>query len=90
MDQTTKSRAAVAMLAFMAANGLLFGAGLIIALVSAVPETGPWIPVALIGGLILAAPVARDVVRRLRTHGWPMTVGEPASLRVQYRSYHPG
>ena len=90
MDQTTKSRAATAMLIFMAANGVLFGVGLIVALVSVVPGAGPWIPVALIGGSVLAVPVARDIVRKLRTHGWPMAAGEPASLRVQYRGYHRG
>jgi DMSO reductase anchor subunit len=87
MDQTTKSRAAVAMMAFMAANALLFCAGIVIAVMSAVPELAPWIAVAIIAGLVLAAPIIRDIVRRLRSHDWPAAVNEPASLRVQYRGY---
>lgn len=88
MDQTTKSRAAAAMMAFMVANALLFGAGLVIAVMAAVPEAAPWIPLVVIAGLVLAAPLARDTLRRLRSHDWPTAAHEPATLRVQYRGYH--
>ncbi len=87
MDQTTKSRAAAAMMAFMVVNALLFGAGILIAVMAAVPEAALWIPLVVIAGLVLAAPLMRDTVHRLRSHDWP-AVHEPTTLRVQYRGYH--
>ena len=87
MDQTTKSRAAVAMMAFMAANALLFSAGIVIAVTSAIPELAPWIPAAIIAGLVLAAPFIRDIVRGWRNHECSTPAHEPVSLRAQYRGY---
>lgn len=88
MDQTTKSRAAIAMMAFMVVNALLFAAGIVIAMMAAFSGATPWIAAAVIAGLILIMPRAHDAMKRSRAHERPVTASEPVTLRVQYRGYH--
>ena len=88
MNPTTKARAAIAMLAFMLATGLLFATGLVVALMQAFPEVAPWIPVGSAALLVVAVPFAGDLLTKIRARERLPVPAEPASLRLQYRGYH--
>ena len=69
MTRETWTRTRIAALVYSMANGVLFGAGLIVVLM--VPalnaNAGFWIAVVIAASLILAAPVAWAIAPRLRS-----------------------
>ncbi len=87
MNPKTKTRAAIAMLVYMMTNAVLFGGGLIIALMASRAGAAIWIPVVVIASLILAAPLAWQIAPRLRAHHWPQLHHQPVALRTQPRRY---
>ncbi len=85
MNPRTKTRAAIAMLVYMMTNAVLFGAGLIIALMASRSGAAVWIPVAAVASLIVAAPLAWEIAPRLRARNRPEMRYQPVTLRTQSR-----
>jgi thiosulfate reductase cytochrome b subunit len=82
MTQETRTRAGIAILIYSMANGVLFGAGLI--LVLSLPalsaDIGFWISVIVAASFILAAPIAWWMAPRLRARYWRQRVTAPAMM----------
>ena len=87
MSPRTKTRAAVAILLYIATNAVLFSWGLIIALITSRAGAAIWIPVAVIASLVVAVPVAREIAPRLRTRSRAQLHYQPITLRTQVRRY---
>ena len=85
MSPRTKTRAGIAMLVYLMTNAVLFGAGLIIALMASRSGAAVWIPVAAVASLILAAPLAWEIAPRLRARNRPQMDYQPIMLRTQTR-----
>jgi heme/copper-type cytochrome/quinol oxidase subunit 3 len=85
LSPQTRTRAAIAMLVFMMTNAVLFGAGLIVALLVSHANAEVWIPIVVVASFILAAPIAWEIAPRVRARNWPQTHYQPATLRVQER-----
>ena len=72
MTRETRTRAGIAVLIYSMANGVLFGAGLI--LVLSLPalsaDIGFWISVVVGASFILAAPIAWWIAPRMRARYW--------------------
>ena len=79
MTRETGTRAGIAVLIYSMANGVLFGAGLI--LVLSLPalsaDIGFWISVGVGASFILAAPIAWWMAPRLRARYWRQRVSAP-------------
>ena len=82
MTQETRTRAGIAVLIYSMANGVLFGAGLI--LVLSLPalsaDIGFWILVIVAASFILAAPIAWWMAPRLRARYWRRRVTAAAMM----------
>ena len=82
MTQETKTRAGIAVLIYSTANGVLFGAGLILVLTlpALSADIGFWISVVVGASFILAAPIAWWMAPRLRARYWRRRVTAPAMM----------
>ena len=82
MTQETRTRAGIAVLIYSMANGVLFGAGLILVLTLPVlnANAGFWISVVVGASFILAAPIAWWMAPRLRARYWRQRVTAPAMM----------
>ena len=82
MTQETRTRAGIAVLIYSMANGVLFGAGLI--LVLSLPalsaDIGLWISVVVGASFILAAPIAWWMAPRLRARYWRQRITAPVMM----------
>ena len=85
MSPRTKTRAAIAILVYITTNAVLFGGGLIIALITSRAGAAIWIPVAVIASLVVAVPLAWEIAPRLRTHSSAQLHYQPVTLRTQVR-----
>ena len=85
MRSQTTTHAAVAMLVFMMANAVLFGAGLIAMLLIARPDAAGWIPAVVAGALLVAAPIAWEIAPHLRARNRRALAAQPIALRTQMR-----
>ncbi len=83
MTPQTKTRAAIAMLVYMLANAVLFGAGLIVVLTASGGAAAIWIPVVVVVSLVMAAPIAWEMAPQLRARHWTHADLQPLTLRVQ-------
>ena len=82
MTQETRTRAGIAVLIYSMANGVLFGAGLILVLSLPALNTnaGFWIAVVVGASFIFAAPIAWWMAPRLRARYWRQRVTTPAMM----------
>ena len=82
MTQETRTRAGIAVLIYSMANGVLFGAGLILVLTLPVlnANAGFWISVVVGASFILAAPIAWWMAPRLRARYWRRRVTAAAMM----------
>ena len=87
MNPKTKTRAAIALLVYMVTNAVLFGGGLIIALIVSRAGAAVWMPVATVASLVVAAPLAWRIAPRLRARHRPQLHYQPIALRIQPRRY---
>ncbi len=87
MTPKTKTRAAIAMLVYMMTNAVLFGSGLIIALIVSRAGAAIWMPVVVVASLVVAAPLAWRIAPRLRARHRPQFHYQPIALRTQPRRY---
>ena len=82
MTQETRTRAGIAVLIYSMANGVLFGAGLI--LVLSLPalsaDSGFWFSAVVGASFILGAPIAWWMAPRLRARYWRQRVNAPAMM----------
>jgi hypothetical protein len=82
MTRETRTRAGIAVLIYSMANGVLFGAGLILVLTLPVlnANAGFWISVIVGASFILAAPIAWWMAPRLRARYWRQRVTAAAMM----------
>ena len=82
MTRETRTRAGIAVLIYSMANGVLFGAGLIIvlSLPALSADIGLWISVIVGASFILAAPIAWWMAPRLRARYWRQRVTAPPMM----------
>jgi len=86
MTPRTKTRAAIAMLLAMMVNAVLFGAGIVIVLVSSGANLATWLPVVVALSLLLAFPIGWEIAPRLRLSSRPRPHAAPVVLRTQQRT----
>jgi hypothetical protein len=72
MTRETKTRAQIALLAYMMTEGVLFGAGVVLVLTwpALSADTGFWIVTVVVASIILAAPIAWWIAPRMRARHW--------------------